>query len=288
MPARILAKVAVTPSSNVIARRMATPPRTPRRSRPDLSPPPARSFEDLVIDDESPPVQRYETDVLSRTVLSVADAVTAKEFVTKLNELRAERKLSYERLGRQCHRLGVRLSRSSAQKMLTRADLPQEQQMLAFLRVCGVTISERDMWRTELRRIRAEPGRPVIRQPATAPPAAPPKPVEPPAPEHQPDTPTEMPTPRRQPRPWLVRTSWLMAVKLMAVVIAVSLGTIVLWSVGLSVGYIVVIHVAVVGCVVIRTAVAVAPVERPHRNPYRCFAGDVFSCLELTTRSVIE
>lgn len=76
-------------------------------------------------------------------VAAVTEAKTAQEFLGLLNELRESLGLSYTKIGK---RGGKGMSRSTAQAMLKRDDLPPRRHVQLFLRACKVSATDYSVW----------------------------------------------------------------------------------------------------------------------------------------------
>jgi hypothetical protein len=159
-------------------------------------------------------------------VLAVADAVTPVEFVDLLNHLRESLGLSYTQIGQKA---GKGMSRSTAQAMMKREDLPPRRHLQLFLRACRVSSAEYTLW------IRAFDRLADLNQPADL------APIDPPADQltedapnpqqsQAPETSSQQSTPRRrraQPAARAAQTHSLLA---LAALIAVFSGcTIAMW-----------------------------------------------------------
>ncbi|WP_435973971.1 helix-turn-helix domain-containing protein [Streptomyces sp. Qhu_M48] len=82
------------------------------------------------------------------------EAHTPAEFLALLQELKERSGLTYRELSARAEAAGDVLPRSTVANMLTRATLPREELLTAFVRACGVADpAELEAWRTARRRL---------------------------------------------------------------------------------------------------------------------------------------
>ncbi|MFJ7265020.1 RICIN domain-containing protein [Streptomyces globosus] len=87
------------------------------------------------------------------TGLDPKDARTPAEFVATMRRLRSWADLSYRQLERKAEDAGDVLPRATISGALTRADLPREELLIAFVRACGGDVATVDAWVDARRRL---------------------------------------------------------------------------------------------------------------------------------------
>lgn len=163
--------------------------------------------------------------------LQAADRLTEPDqFLTHLDELRKEKRLTFDRLGRMCQlRPILKMSRSGIYTMLTRKQWPTHQQMAAFLYLCDVSPHEYSIWLTEHARGRGSPDPDFAPESVLQP--------QPEPPRHQPPRVADHPTPPPRPvrfRRWHQRSSLHFAFSVFgAVVVVTTVGVIALHMIGI-------------------------------------------------------
>ncbi len=95
---------------------------------------------------------------------------TPADFVARLNDLRVEKQLSYDQLGRRCRRRpDLAMSRSGIHTMLTGDTLPTKERLTAFLTLCEVSPYEQSRWLDAYEQVEWAPlTRPVMERAVSA------------------------------------------------------------------------------------------------------------------------
>jgi hypothetical protein len=216
---------------------------------------------------------------LSNAVRAAEHVHGTEDFLAVLNQLRLERNLSYVRLGRRCQRMGVKLSRSRAQVMLTAKRMPTLEQLQAFLRLCGVSDEEQAQWHREFIRVQIAPTPKPIMSPAAPARAksAPPTPV--PEPSGWPALVWSPPRKRRM--------AWIAASRAVVAVVLATAAAIVLTKSRLPLDMVITIYATAMGVVSVRALIVCERPERQHNNRYVRLDDGLFENNELVAPPVI-
>lgn len=242
--------------------------------------------------DEQPPSHLIEDAArrLSQAAVAAAEAIGPEEFLARLNELRTEKNLTYDRLGRLCHRLPhLQLSRSGVHKLLTGKLLPSQPQLVAFLSLCDVSYQERVLWLTQLARTRASlapdsimrsPTSDAERRPQQATKAAEA------SPQHRTAV-SDRPAPESRRRPWQASLSLWMLSRLAVILGTASASAILLSCLRLPTSFMMMICLVAAGTVTV-WAWSWPPPDPTHVNRYRTYEDPrIFETDERTAPPVI-
>jgi hypothetical protein len=227
---------------------------------------------------------------LSHAVVAASEAVGPEEFLARLNELRTEKDLTYDRIGRLCRRLPqLRLSRSGVHKLLTGKRLPSQPQVIAFLSLCDVSYQERVLWLTHLARTRAALSPDSIMRPpmsAEGRPQLATKAAEA-SRQHRNPTPSDPPAPEPRRYPWQYSLSVWMVCRLAVIVVAASASAIILTRLRLPTSFMTMIYLVAAGTVTLWTW-SWPPPDPTHVKRYQTFEDpSIFESDESTAPPVI-